>query len=537
MNNQEDIPHQNIQLGLPKKVESICPECKKLIPADIVEENGQVIMKKKCSEHGEFMDILSRNVDFYLKAEKWSFSDADPTPKPITKSQKGCPYDCGLCTQHLGNACLTNIDLTNRCNQRCPICFANAAVTGYVYELTLDQVKDILKNIKERNPQDRPAVQFSGGEPTIHPQFLECIKAAKEIGIGHIQIATNGVELAKSLDFAKKAKEAGLDTAYLQFDGVGDEHYIKTRGIKNLFTKIKLKAIENCRKAGIAVCLVPTIVKTINDSQVGEIVKFAINNADVVTGISFQPVAFTGRISKEQRLKERYTLSDLAFDIEKQTGYLKALEDWYPLSVTMPLSRLYSRLYNQRVIEISNHAHCGMGTYLVVHRYNHNIKPVPITKLLDIENMMLELDKLAGNISLFKTIDIVKALNIIRKHFKKENAPEGMSIIDFMKMIKSYGKPSDSKWRMLIVAGMHFQDAYNFQTDRVRRCVIHYGAPDNRLYPFCTYNSGLVYREEIEKKYSIPVDEWIKKHGDLYIKTGIYRGEWKNSTLRKNIKN
>ncbi len=155
------------------------------------------------------------------------------------------------------------------------------------------------------------------------------------MGFSHLQIASNGIRLAKDLEFARKCKEAGLYTVYLQFDGTDDEVYQKTRGLKGLWA-LKQKAVENARLAGLRIVLVPTIIKTINGDQVGKILQYAIDNSDVISGISYQPVAFTGRISKEERERQRYTLSDLALDIENQTGYLNALEDWYPLSVTSP---------------------------------------------------------------------------------------------------------------------------------------------------------------------------------------------------------
>ena len=183
---------------------------------------------------------------------------------------------------------------------------------------------------------DGRVVQFSGGEPTIHPQFFEILSMAREMGFTHIQAATNGIELA-NLEFAKKAKAAGLATLYLQFDGVTEDIYRRVRGQSLL--DIKMKVIENCRATGMKIVFVPTIVKGLNDHQIGDIVRVAIENVDTVSGISFQPVAFTGRIAKHELLAKRFTLSDLARCVSEQTG------------ITDPRVRLVSAGLRHAVLE------------------------------------------------------------------------------------------------------------------------------------------------------------------------------------------
>ena len=187
------------------------------------------------------------------------------------------------------------IALTNRCNLNCPICFANANAAGYLYEPTFEQVTAMLQSLRDLRPTPAPAVQFSGGEPTLHPRFHDIINQAARMGFSNIQIATNGLKMA-DYNFARRSRDAGLHTIYLQFDAVTDEVLRKMRGEGILETK--LQTIENARKLNLRVVLTPTIVKGINDHQVGDIVRFAIANADVVTGVSFQPVCFTGRINE-----------------------------------------------------------------------------------------------------------------------------------------------------------------------------------------------------------------------------------------------
>jgi uncharacterized radical SAM superfamily Fe-S cluster-containing enzyme len=513
-------PHQNIPIGLPKQIESLCPECLKVIPATILEKDGRVYMEKSCPEHGFVRDLVYSDAELYKKAERWTYEDGEGVLNPQVKGTGNCPKDCGLCDMHLSHAALANIDLTNRCNLRCPICFANANVQGYVYEPTYEQVVEMLGTLRNIKPVYPPAVQFSGGEPTIHPRFLDILRAARSMGFSHLQIATNGIRIAKDLEFAKQAKEAGLYTMYLQFDGVGDEVYKKTRGMSGLWA-LKEQAVENAHKADLRIVLVPTIIKTINDDQVGKIVQYVIDNSDVMSGISFQPVAFTGRISREERERQRYTMGDLAHDIEAQTGYLKAREDWYPLSVTSPFSKLLSAIWKYEAMKITSHADCGIGSYLFVNSRTKTV--IPITKLIDIEGFTMDLNKLVKQkIANIRSLTAISAQHLLKKHFRMEEAKDGMTPQVCLELFQGVVDKEAQKqvdltydWNMLLVGAMHFQDSYNYNVDRVRRCCIHYAAPNGRLYPFCTYNSGPVFRDKIEREFSVPLEEWRRRNRGL----------------------
>lgn len=498
-------------MSLPKQVKSLCPECIQIIDASIYSENGKVLMKKECPKHGSFTDTIYSHVELYLKAEKIAFNDTFSLLRPNVNNHNGCPYSCGLCDLHKSYSCLVNIDLTNRCNLGCSVCFANASVKGYVYELTLDQVKQMLENIIRTNyPQVTHNIQFSGGEPTIHSQFIDCVRAAKELGYAQIQVATNGVKFAEDLEFVYRCREAGLTAAYLQFDGVGEEIYERIRGRKGLW-ELKQRAIENLRKADIGIALVPTIIKGVNDDQVGKILEYCIANADIIRGVSYQPVAFTGRIECGLRENGRYTLSDLAYDIEKQTGYAKAMEDWYPLSITFPITQLVSHWKGGKVLDITCHSDCGLGTMLLVNMRDRRV--FSISSVIDIEALMQDIYNLLKKGVRFNSILALKLVRIFSKHRKQRI--KGLSTLDLLKAIGEItDRISPSEWKLIFAAGMHFQDNYNYNLDRVQRCVIHYAAPNGRLYPFCTYNSGPVYREQIEKEYSIPLEEWRKLYGE-----------------------
>jgi hypothetical protein len=509
-----------LKKGLPKNTGSLCPECKKVIPATIFEQDGKVMMEKTCPEHGRTVDIYWSDVDMYLRAEKFAY-DGIGVRNPAIPNATECPNECGLCQLHLTHTCLANVDLTNRCNLRCPICFANANQAGYVYEPTFEQITGMLEMLREEKPVPTPAVQFSGGEPTIYPRFVDVIKKAKELGFAQIQVATNGIRFAKEPEFLQEATSAGMNTIYLQFDGLKEEIYMAARGVPLLQTK--LKVVENLRnmERHPSLVLVPTVVKGINDDQVGEILKYALRNIDVVRGINFQPVAFTGRIDQEARTRQRYTLPDLVNDLCAQTNGQVTKEDFYPVPTVVPMSTLVSALLEQSKVTFTTHPHCGVATYLFVKDEN---TVVPLTRFVEVEPMFEELYDLSvkAEKSRVKFPSKVKALNILKKHIIKEKVPEGLSTTKFLQMMGTvFGDSSKEalakfSWNMMFIGGMHFQDNYNYDIERVKRCAIHYTTPDKRIIPFCAYNGGPTYRTEIEKKFSVPIAEWRKRHGEEY---------------------
>jgi uncharacterized radical SAM superfamily Fe-S cluster-containing enzyme len=391
------------------------------------------------------------------------------------------------------------------------VCFANANASGYLYEPDFETVRKMLQALRDQKPVAGRIVQFSGGEPTIYPRFLDVLRLAKEMGFSHTQVATNGLKFM-DLEFAQRAKEAGLHTLYLQFDGVCDDVYRRTRG-ESLWEK-KLRAIENVKKAGLKIVYVPTIVKGVNDHQIGDIIRLALEYIECSSGISFQPVAFTGRIARHELEAKRFTLSDFAHAVQQQTGICDVYEDWFPLSCVTPFSKLLSALRGDETTTLSCHPHCSLGTYLFV---DQNRKAVPVTQFVEVGPMLREMDDLArkANKRRVQFFTKISAWNNLRKFFHEEKAPQGLTFNKFLQTLqgmtdKKYGR-GDSEaggftYRTLMLAGMHFMDSYNYDVERVKRCVIHYAAPNGLIYPFCAYNSGPVYRERIEKEFSIPFE-------------------------------
>jgi uncharacterized radical SAM superfamily Fe-S cluster-containing enzyme len=504
-------PIKPLEKGLPKATQSICPECIQVIDALLFEEHGAVYMEKSCPVHGHFRDKIYSDAKLYLKMEEFEFGDNRGLENPQIPNATKCPDDCGMCSIHTSHTVLSNVDLTNRCNLTCPVCFANANVQGYLYEPSLEQLRGMLQTLRDQRPTPNRVVQFSGGEPTIYPRFHDVLRMATEMGFTHIQCATNGIMFA-DLEFAHQAKEAGLHTLYLQFDGVTDEVYLRTRGVRLL--EQKLACIENCRKAGLKIVFVPTIVKGVNDQQIGDMIRLAIDNIDCVSGFSFQPVCFTGRINRRELEAKRFTQSDLAHCVADQTGLTDKYNDWFPLSCTSPFSKLLSGLQNLNRPNLTSHPHCAMGTYLYVHPETK--AAVPITRFFDMPAMLREIDSLARSAqgARFKMFSKINAWQKLRKHYRQQFAPPGLSFERFLQTLQgmtdhNYGRGKGDgtfTYKTLLVAGMHFMDGYNYDIERVKRCVIHYSAPNGMVYPFCTYNSGPCFRDRIEKEFSTPFD-------------------------------
>jgi len=226
-------------------------------------------------------------------------------------------------------------------------------------------------------------------------------------------------------------------------------------------------------------------------------------------------VAFTGRIARHELEAKRFTLSDFAHAVEEQTGICNTYEDWFPLSFVAPFSKLLGAVRGAETTTLSCHPHCSLGTYLFV---DQNRKAVPVTRFIDVGPMLQEMDLLARKarkrrVQFFTKIS---AWNSLRKFFHEEKAPQGLTFSKFLQTLqgftdKEYGRGESEQsgftYRTLMVAGMHFMDSYNYDVERVKRCVIHYAAPNGKIYPFCAYNSGPVYRERIEREFSVPLEE------------------------------
>src|ERR1017187_8707954 len=465
-------------LGYPRRTDSLCPTCTREvrdaivggtrelrelvdgrpgeIPADIVLRGNEIWMVKTCPKHGTFEDLMASDARFFGRLEE-NFFGRD------VKIAKDALHDHGSASIKYGRGAVLTVDLTNRCNMMCNPCFMDANQVGYVHELSFADIREILDNAVSIKPRRQLSVQFSGGEPTISPFFLEATRYAKEIGYFSVQCATNGIRFAQEPQFAKAAYDAGLRLAYLQFDGVGNEHN-NHRGVGNLYD-VKLQALDNLHAAGVDVTLVTTLVNSVNNDQVGDILRFAIRNIDKINAVSFHPVSFTGRdeeIDDETRRKQRYTLAPLAHDVKDQAGIGEPMRDWFPLSASGPFSDLKDLLGGLEAQWGS--LKCGC----------HPNAGVP------------------------KNLDVWETLKVMDGHTGR-----GMGI----------AKQARYPWRVLLVAGMWFQDLFNYDFRRTEMCIIPYGTQLGEI-SFCAYNTGAGWRKIVEEMFqSATLAEWYKDKG------------------------
>ncbi len=530
------------QLGWPRHTDSLCPKCVKEVRADILdgirdlstlvdgkpgeiratilERDGKLMMVKECKKHGRFEDVMSIDPAFTSRIEKLYPGRDFLAPLSHLRNH-------GSSSVKYGRGSVLTVDLTNRCNMMCDPCFMDANQVGYVHELEWDEVRQILDDSLTIKPRRQLSVQFSGGEPTLSPHFLRAVKYARDVGYFCVQCATNGIRFAQDRKFCKDAKEAGLRLAYLQFDGVTNESN-SHRKVGNLFD-VKQRAIENLHAAGVDVVLVVTVVNGVNNDQVGPILDFAIANADKITVVSFQPVSFTGRdedITDEDRALQRYTLSHLAHDVKDQTGSTEPLRDWFPLSAMGPFSDLADLLQdptsNLGALNCGCHPNCGMGTILFVNKKTKQM--IPLSEFLDMDQLLKDIGDVTDGAQP-KPVLLAQAALALLKNFKADKAPDGYGFVDLIKQFRSQtgtrgGKigeyESDAHefpWRLLFVAGMWFQDLFNYDFRRTEMCIIPYGTQMGEI-SFCAYNTGVGWRNVIEKmKANASVADWYKTHG------------------------
>jgi uncharacterized radical SAM superfamily Fe-S cluster-containing enzyme len=526
------------KLGWPRETDSLCPRCVKEvrdavvtgekdwrtliddkpgeIRALITEKDGKIVMQKTCPTHGSFEDVMAIDPAFLARIERLY-------PGRDFKSPKTELRDHGSSTIQYGRGSVLTVDLTNRCNMMCDPCFMDANQVGYVHELTWEDIKEILDNSLKIKPRRQMSVQFSGGEPTLSPYYLDAIRYAKQVGYFCVQSATNGIRFAEDPEFAKQAAEAGLRLAYLQFDGIGNENNAH-RKIGNLFD-VKLRAIENLAAAKIDVVLVVTLVNGVNNHQVGPILEFAVNNPEKVTVVSFQPVSFTGRdedITDEDRAKHRYTLSHLAHDVKNQAGVTEPLRDWFPLSALGPFSDLVDLLLGKEAdfgsMKCGCHPNCGIGTILFVNKKTRQM--VPLTEFLNMERLLKDVQRITDANRGEALTKAQVALAVLR-NFDAQKAPPGLNFTTLLKQVLSqtgageFGKRDADgfEWRVLFVAGMWFQDLFNYDFRRTEMCIIPYGTQLGEI-SFCAYNTGAGWRQIVEKMYmSATTAEWYKKYG------------------------
>lgn len=410
-----------------ESTKSLCPECLKVVDADIVVDGGAVYMEKDCPEHGHFSHYLWPDADHYQWHKSFRFNSVLPThPQPI---EDGCPSDCGLCVNHQKRPRLVELELTQSCNLRCPLCFMSAEGNRETKDadLSLKEIEQQLKAISDQvGPQT--SLQLTGGEPTIRKDLIDIVRLCRQAGFSAIEINTNGIEIGRNPAYVKTLANAGITGIYMQFDGLTDDVYRTIRGADLLGTK--LQAIENCRVAGVQVVLSMAIVRGVNDDQIGDLMRFALKNPDVVVGVAYQPAFTSGRFdfASDQPL----TMGDVIFQLAEQSRGVIRPHDLWPTGCSHPL--------------------CDATTY-VVRKPGQNFKA--IGQLIDVR-------------------DYLKA--------HKFDSPQGSVLPDLAEQLcPELNQPG------LSILVMNYMSAYDIDLERLQQCSMTVADSEGRLIPFCAY--------------------------------------------------
>ncbi|MEM1878161.1 MAG: radical SAM protein [Desulfurococcaceae archaeon] len=496
---------------------SVCPYCYRALPALIVEREGRVYIRRVCPEHGVIEELYYGDSSFYKRVMGFK-EEGRGTRYVYTPVKTACPFNCGLCAMHKQHTALVNLVVTNRCDLSCWYCFFYSEAAGYVYEPTLEQIREMVRSIKKQSVT--VAIQLTGGEPLLREDLVDIMRILREEGVRHIQLNTNGLKFArlyledpaKAVEYARSLRQAGLNTVYLSFDGVTPKTNPKNHWeIPFIF--------EVFRKAGItSVVLVPTVIKDFNTHELGAIVRFAARNIDIVRSVNFQPVSLTGFMKKREREKYRITIPELVKLIEEQTDGEIPREAWFPVNASAVFSRFIEGFSGEFKFEMANHPICGVGTYVYVEKSENKIKLVPITSFIDVEGLLEYLrekweELLAGS---SRVVTGLKLLYTIRKFIDSSKAPKEFDIYKIIVNVvlrRSYEALGELHYKLLFIGQMHFMDLYNYDIQRVQRCNIHYVVPDGRLIPFCAFNIfDDVYRDKIQREHGVPLEEYKQKY-------------------------
>jgi tetraether lipid synthase len=443
---------------------SICPVCRAVIDAQILIRDNKVYMRKRCAEHGVFEALVYGDAGMYTNSTKFNKPGTIPL-EFSTARDRGCPHDCGLCPDHQQHACLGIIEVNSACDMNCPLCFSEA---GPGFSLTLEEVEEILDHlvVTEGDPE---VVQFSGGEPSIHPQIIPMMRAAQERGIANVMLNTNGKRIAADDRFLQQLAEI-RPNIYFQFDGFESETYRIIRGEPDILPK-KMRALDRLAEIGCTVILVPAIERGANEQEIGRIVRFGLEHP-AVKGINFQPAFHVGRHGVHDPM-QRMTNPDILRRIEEQTEGMFRLSDFIPVPCCFPT--------------------CNSVTYAYVDE-QQNVTPLP--RILKIDDY---LDYISNRVMPDLGAEIRKAL----EGLWSSSAVLGSEKVarEFSFSCSACGLPDGgldtkglSKFMFMIML-QDFMDAWTFNQKNLMKCCKEFLLPGGRQIPFCAYNT-VGYREQ-----------------------------------------
>ena len=449
--------------------QSICPRCKTVLDAELVARDGRVVLARKCPDHGSFEAVVYGDAERYLEIQRFNKPGDSPLERQ-TEIERCCPHDCGICPEHAQHTCLGIIEVNTACNLDCPICFAESGtgLNGHGFSLTLKQVESMLDSFirAEGEPE---AVQLSGGEPSIHPEILEMLAAAKRREIPVVMLNTNGIRLARDPRFAPALAELGVHV-YLQFDGFDEATQLAIRG--KPLTEEKLRALERCADAGVSVSLATAVERGVNEHEVGAIVRFGIEHP-AVTGVFFQPVTHSGRFRVDSDPLDKLTNSDVIEAVAGQLPEWFRADDFVPVPCCSPT--------------------CRSATFALY----DGTDVVPLTRLVDVEDYLDYVTNRA--VPDLNVREALEGLWSAKAAGGSAPVAERLECVACATAIPAELRDVAARGFMIVV--QDFQDPYTLDIGKLRKCCVSEIVPDGRLIPFCAYNS-VGYREQVRRELS-----------------------------------
>jgi hypothetical protein len=451
--------------------------CLQRIAAERIAEDDAVFLRKSCPEHGVFKTVLWRGLSTY---KSWGGASRAPARPPVCGANldKGCPFDCGLCPDHRQHTCCVVLDVTERCNLACPVCFASAG-SAPKPDPSVDKIEAWCRELLASGGPFN--IHLSGGEPTVRRDLPEIVRRIRALGFSYIQLNTNGLRLAADQEYAGELKEAGLTCVFLQFDGITDEVFEKIRGRRLLETK--LAAIQNCGAQELGVVLVPTLIPGVNTSQIGGLLRMAIALAPAVRAVHFQPVSYFGRYPATPRNADRITIPEVIQLIEAQTAGQFAAANFYPASGENPYCSFHGKFWlypDGRVVPTARPAVvscCG---------------PAPDSNFVQL-----------GGANHSQGEGARRAQRFVAQHWAfPAGAPtpsdERLENINVASMDAFLAEEKHT----FCISGMAFQDAWNLDLERLRECFLHVLSPEQKLVPLCAYNLTGADRKTLYRRHS-----------------------------------
>lgn len=449
---------------------SICSTCYRKLEGKIVFEDDSVFLLKRCPRHGNERVLIADDVDYYRRCREIFLKPPEMPNRYNTSVRWGCPYDCGLCTEHEQHSCLTLVEINDHCNLKCPICYASSGPHRRSYR-DIGVIERMLDAIV-RNELHPDVVQISGGEPTLHPDFFRVLDLAKARPIQHLMVNTNGIRIARELDFARRLAEymPGFEI-YLQFDSLEAGSLIELRGAD--LRSVREQAIARLNDLGISTTLVVTVKKGLNDGEIGRIIDYALQQP-CVRGVVLQPVQAAGRLENFDPATDRLTLTEVRRRILEQTSVFRP-EDLIPVP-------------------------CHPDSLAMAYALKIDDKVTPLTGLIDPQILING----GRNTIVFETDEGLRS-NLF-KVFSTNHSPQSSaaSLRDLLCCLPRVAMPDGIGYQNLFrVIIMQFIDAYSFDVRSVKKTCVHIAHPDGRIIPFDTYN--LFYRDELEETVLTPL--------------------------------